>query len=888
MAGTPEVKVRIAADSKDLDAGLAGASRSLGDFGAKIPLIGAAVAAAGAAVAAFAKGAVDEAAKAEVGMVRLGAAVSNAGGDFRKLSPDIEATVSKVMALSTATDDDLRAALTNMITITGDVGGSMKNLSLVTDVAAFSGKSLEESATLVGKAMTGNTKVLGEFGNEVKLAKEPMEALRQTVAGFAEKQANTFSGALQRINNQWGEFQEAVGKAILGGGEVTGVADALAGVLGNLALWVEKNEGAFILWRDAIGDGLSALWGLVRTVYDAVQPALGPVMKVLFGGLIAGLNTVTLGVRTLGAFFKGLAGNVLEALGTIVEKGGRLLRLFGIDAVAETGASLREAGRNMALAATDQVAAAGATYKRGMEQLLGFRAVNARQAEDMERDHQTKVTGIHARGHEERLTKAQEKAELMKLYMARANEIFAATTKALEESTRPTLRDIKADWSDIDEKVKQANKSIGISTDAQKDLAAAGESVRKKQREVLEEVEDTRDRFEDNVDSAQSLGISLIGVADKMGVIDSRAAGALTSVVNMGASIAKFGLGSPEGILSVVNGLAQLVGGWGSSPAEQARKDAHMRNTRAIEELSKDFGDYTGSASGRTFQGVLSALGGVIGDADPASMSAAQRTAFSARIKAALPQALRDIGLTENDARSLASRYNIDVDKDPMGWFRLFEVLRTRQFGAATSFTDQLSSLEESFGVLGVEDADDQLGQFGEFLNRNVPALSGVLGDTSSKGGRDAAIAKLKALYTASVTGKLAPAEYGRASPSQFRTIVSTLLRLLGSADGFLGSAQTVVPSTPPVPTGGTLPGGATSGLVTGGMAPTVSGGGGAVVSGFDLGGATIGTQNNTITLHVQPHADESSAAFAERVADIVSVRLGARYTRQLDALGVT
>lgn len=887
MAGTPEVKVRIAADNKDLDAGLAGAGRSLGDFGAKIPLIGAAVAAAGAAVAAFAKGAVDEAAKAEVGMVRLGTAVSNAGGDFRKLSPDIEATVGKVMKLSTATDDDLRGALTNMIAISGDVSGSMKNLSLVTDVAAYSGKSLEESAKLVGKAMTGNTKALSEFGNEVKLAEDPMEALRLTVSGFAEREANTFTGSLQQINNQWGEFQEAVGKAILGGGEASAMADGLAGVLANLVGWVEKNESSFVLVKDAVFGAVGALFDVGKAIYDVVQPALGPVMKGLFVALMVSLNTATLGVRTLTGFFKGLAGSTLESLGTIVEKGGKLLRIFGVDVVAETGASIKEYGRNLSTSAKDQVADAQATYAQGMGRLFGDRRDATRDIETFEAGHQRRVTGIHEDGHEKRLTKAQEKAELMKLYMERANEIFAATTKALEESTRPTLRDMKADWSAIDEKVKQAATSIRLSKDETKFLAEAKDLVRERQEKILKDAEATKQKFHEQVDKARSLGESFLGLAQSAGALDDKAASTLRSVIQMGTDLAKFGFASPQGVLAVVSGLAQLIGGWGSSPAEQARKEAHLKNTRALEELSKDFGDYTGSASGRTFQGVTDTLGGLFKDA-PNGRFVGQ---------AELSSALRASGLTYGDAKKLAEKYGIDVDTDQMGWFRLFQVLKTRQFGAAGNFTDQLASLEDSFGVLGVEDADDKLKQFGEFLDQNVPALKGALGNTSTKGGRDAAVARLKALYTASITGKLAPAEYGKASPSQFRQIVSTLLQMLGTADGFLSTAQTVTPTPGPTPTdSGPLPDGSTkdnrpktgTGLTTNGMAAPTFAGGSMAFDGLSLGGgATIGTMNNNVTLNVQSHPDESAAEYAERVATIVADRLGTRYLRQQSALGI-
>jgi hypothetical protein len=157
-----------------------------------------------------------------VQMARLGVAVRNSGGDFQKLRPQLEETVASVMRMSTATDDELREALTRMITVSGDVEASQRNLSLVTDLAAFKQIELSEASDIVAKAMTGNTTALNKMGIAGKESAVVLENLRAVVAGFAAEEASTFQGSLTRINNQWGEFQEAVGNAILAGGEARG------------------------------------------------------------------------------------------------------------------------------------------------------------------------------------------------------------------------------------------------------------------------------------------------------------------------------------------------------------------------------------------------------------------------------------------------------------------------------------------------------------------------------------------------------------------------------------------------------------------------------------------------------------------------------------------
>ncbi|MBK6458906.1 MAG: hypothetical protein IPF87_22965 [Gemmatimonadetes bacterium] len=127
----------------------------------------------GAALGAFFKSAIEEASAAEVGMGRLGTAVRNAGGNFDALKPQLESTVASVMRLSTATDDDLRAALTNMITISGDVAGSQRNLALAADLATFKHIGLEEAANVVGKAMNGNVTAFNKLGGGGRATRRP-------------------------------------------------------------------------------------------------------------------------------------------------------------------------------------------------------------------------------------------------------------------------------------------------------------------------------------------------------------------------------------------------------------------------------------------------------------------------------------------------------------------------------------------------------------------------------------------------------------------------------------------------------------------------------------------------------------------------------------------
>lgn len=891
MAGAPDVKVRITGDAAGAKAAVDEAGGALGGLGKlAIPGVAAAVTAVGAAIAAFAKGAVDEAAKAETGMARLGQAVHNAGGNFATMSPEIEKAVSRVQAFSTATDDELRAALTTMITVSGDAKGSMKNLGLAADVAAYSGKSLEESAVLVGKAMSGNTKVLGEFGNGVKLAKDPMEALRQTVGGFAEKQANTFSGALTRINNQWGEFQEAVGNAILSGGGASEMASGLASVLGGLVQWVQNNEGAFLAVRDAVGAAASQLFGIAKVVYETVQPALGPVLKVVFGSLLVLLNSATFAVRVLQAGFLSMSGNAIASLGTLVEKGGSLLKVFGVQVVSETGASLRQYGESLSASASRSVAEAKETFGKGMTALFVERRASHAKIEKAEKDHDDTVTDIHARGAQERLSKSEMAQQIHLEQMRQANAILESVGKKLQLMPQEAA----IEWHEVDLQIQHGVEKLHLSAEVQKQLVAGTKTLKEKQDDYNKGLEQAHQKFVSNVESAGSLGLSMIGVAQSAGVLDQKMASTLTSLVNMGVSLAKFGFGSPEGLLSLINGLAQLIGGWGSSAAEQARKDAHMKNTRAIEELTRDLSDYNGSTSGRTFSGVTEALSAVLDKEDINKQDPITRTRRALEIEKALAAA----GVSQKDVDKLAQQYGIDL-KDPKGLFLLLQILKTRKYGSGTgNFTDELASIEDSFSTLGIEDADDQFAQFAQFAKKHIPALGAVLdgADTASTEGRTRVADALKRLYKDSIAGNLSAREYGNASPAQFRKVIAALLGMLGKADGVL--------TAPSATTGSVVGAGASVasafassvGVPSGGVgAPSLLlpslGGGGATLTGLDVGGASIGTniQGNVYNQFYLTQTDgEPQSVFVQRLADAVSANLGAKYARQRDALGLT
>ncbi|MBK9410229.1 MAG: hypothetical protein IPN47_19720 [Gemmatimonadetes bacterium] len=473
----------------------------------------------------------------------------------------------------------------------------------------------------------------------------------------------------------------------------------------------------------------------------------------------------------------------------------------------------------------------------------------------------------------QRLQLAKEEAAERERILKEVHAKLEAATKGLNLATV----ELAGYWQQVDREARKAKQTIELSAEEQKKLADRTQGTADAQKRVRTAAQRRGEVFESNVDSAASLGISFISAANGMGKISDEAATALTSVINMGAAIAKFGIGSPEGIISIVGGLAQLIGGWGSSAAEQARKEAHMKNTRAIEELTRDLSDYNGAASGATFSGVVTAL----------NASKYLKEDGSTGIHSRMVEFnLRAAGLTIGDAKKLADKYGIDVEKDPDGWVRLLEVLEARRFGSGEgNFADELASLTDSWGVLGVEDADDKIQALRTFAAKNIPILADALqGDFSSESGRASIIAKLRALYGDSINAKIPIADYKNATPQQFRAIIAQLLPLLGDANGLLGSGLAVGVGVGTGPVGGTPGTGGTVGLIGGpavGLSPNLSPGlqlpGGDLPSPTGIpdtfsgvGGLTTinGGLNNAITFNITQLREKMGRRFPERILE--------------------
>src|SRR5262252_2191062 len=124
--------------------------------------------------------------KDKVSMFQLQKAVENAGGSWEKYRDETEKT-DKGQEHYVHTASETAGALNTLVTRTGKVEESYKNMSLVTNLAANRHISLSAAAGIVARVMNGNTRVLRLYG----ISQDQINKLTDTAGKKAKEHAMT-------------------------------------------------------------------------------------------------------------------------------------------------------------------------------------------------------------------------------------------------------------------------------------------------------------------------------------------------------------------------------------------------------------------------------------------------------------------------------------------------------------------------------------------------------------------------------------------------------------------------------------------------------------------------------------------------------------------------
>lgn len=230
MAGSRTLKLSILADTADLVKGLKQAEDTSSTFGDKLggafKAVGTAAIAAGAAIGALAiKSAIDgvkSAIEDEAAQAKLAKTLQNVTDATDAQIASVEQYITKTTLATGITDDQLRPSLDRLLRSTQSVTEATRLQSLAIDIAAGTGKGLQQVTEALSKAYDGSFGALKKLGvpiDENIIKTKDFDAavvtLSQTFAGQADVAANTYAGRFARMKVAMDEAKETLGFALL-------------------------------------------------------------------------------------------------------------------------------------------------------------------------------------------------------------------------------------------------------------------------------------------------------------------------------------------------------------------------------------------------------------------------------------------------------------------------------------------------------------------------------------------------------------------------------------------------------------------------------------------------------------------------------------------------
>jgi hypothetical protein len=766
--------------SKASDEANAGLSGFIGR--ARTAIAGLAALGVGAALGGFFKKAIEESLGASQEMTRLQSVISGTGASFEALRPRVLDTITSLNRMTTFSQGDLRNALGTMIAMTGDAEGSIENLGLATDLAAARGIPLEQATEAIAKAMAGNETALRKMMPALKDSDDLFGDLRLAVDGAAEAAGQTLAGQLARAKDQFGEFANAVGDAILGSRELSGSGNILVDLMVSLQDWVGENSeqigkmtDAIVLMAKGIGEVLGPAFRIFGTL---ATPALRLVIAIV--------TELSFAVRSFAIFAQDTFGKAMQVIGGFAGGVAGLLKKVGIDLNVEGVEQMKKFG------ATMQQEADGKWQKMTADH-AAFWSRTTRLTEEGERNSTTAMR-----------TGTRDQVAELETRTTKAKQAVAETRAAVEAQLGPSLKDLIAVTNgEIVRMGEVAERSLSPTPAAA--FAAAMGPVIARAAEVRDRINGWTPALEGAADTGRDLAGEVVGIArgaidagQAFGVLDTQGASLLNSVMNVGQAMGKLLAGDMTSIAGIIGGVAniakQIIGG------DAARKRLIADNTRGLDRLRSEIGNLRLNVTGEQFKGVWDAIGSVIGRLAGGRGAANQTDIIGA---------LRSRGLSLSDLEKVANELGVKIKTESGalsvdGIRQLLRAMAMTEFGQfGTDFGDRLESTTRGFDIKNIGNAQQIADLFGlgaEFS----PALRGVFDATDLAGTRS----RLGQLFQGLIDGSIGPEGFGGLTSTQFLDLITDLIGRIdtvmgegtGNAPVAVGEGDVLVPGVGVVP----------------------------------------------------------------------------------------
>ena len=309
---------------------------------------------------------------------------------------------------------------------------------------------LEQSATLVGKALSGNAGELSRYG--VVLTDAQREAIRfgdenERVAAIAEALDDNFKGlstsltpyeqAARSSENAMGDFREQLGAFITQSSAVTDALDSISTGFEGLSERVKESGGTIDRVLGATVAALRVLGNTAKGIFQAVGAGANRMQRMVLAASLAVVQQLQR--VTFGSAREALQKWIDETdqqLGELEKKQEDRMRRLG-----ETTAGFIEAGRDLNQALFEQTEAqeeANQASREAQEEALAQRRAEEAKREAMERTRETlKALGIDAAEVETGIsTAARETIAQLEQLATDGQASMAVLAKAAREATK--------------------------------------------------------------------------------------------------------------------------------------------------------------------------------------------------------------------------------------------------------------------------------------------------------------------------------------------------------------------------------------------------------------------------------------------------------------------
>lgn len=258
-------------------------SRLQGRAGKAFKAIGKASLVASGALAAGLGAATNAAAEDQREQIKLAKSLKNTTGATDDVVAAIEDQIGKMSLATGVADTDLRKAMEVLSRATGDTKTAMDNVSLAMDIAAATGKPMEDVAQALGRAFNGQFTALKKLGvplDETIVKNKDFaaatEALNTAFGGTQEALSETTLGRLDKLKNAFGEASEELGTALLPAFE------------GAVRFATSTLIPAFQKVSDTFSE--KGLGGVLNLIGDVIKEQ-GPKILQAIGGVLADLGS---------------------------------------------------------------------------------------------------------------------------------------------------------------------------------------------------------------------------------------------------------------------------------------------------------------------------------------------------------------------------------------------------------------------------------------------------------------------------------------------------------------------------------------------------------------------------------------------------------------------